>query len=97
LLNETSIRERIPEKLELILVDEFQDTSPIQLAIFSKLAKLVKHSFWVGDEKQAIYGFRGADPELMKGVVHHIDQTSRGREQLEKIVQIPPVFDSIHQ
>ena len=39
------------------------DTSPIQLAVFLKLAHLAKHVVWVGDVKQAIYGFRGDDAE----------------------------------
>ena len=55
--------------LELVVVDEFQDTSPLQLAIFQRLRALVPESRWVGDAKQAIYGFRGADPALVDGVV----------------------------
>jgi ATP-dependent helicase/nuclease subunit A len=50
---------------DLVLVDEFQDTSPIQLALFLGFARRAKRSIWVGDPKQAIYGFRGCDPELM--------------------------------
>src|SRR6185503_13415586 len=45
--------------------DEFQDTSPLQLAIFLRLADIAKRSVWVGDQKQAIFGFRGTDPALM--------------------------------
>lgn len=56
-------------KLDLVLVDEFQDTSPIQLAIFLKLAALANKSVWVGDQKQAIYGFRDADPSLMDAAI----------------------------
>ncbi|MCP3891854.1 MAG: UvrD-helicase domain-containing protein, partial [Desulfobulbaceae bacterium] len=56
-------------QLDLVLVDEFQDTSPIQLAIFLKLAALAKKSVWVGDQKQAIYGFRDADPSLMDAAI----------------------------
>ena len=63
------VRERLQEELDLLLVDEFQDTSPIQLALFLKLTALVKKSVWVGDPKQSIYAFRGADPALMAAVV----------------------------
>jgi len=42
------------------LVDEFQDTNPIQAEILSLLTRDA-HLTIVGDEKQAIYGFRGAD------------------------------------
>ncbi|MDD3813131.1 MAG: UvrD-helicase domain-containing protein [Desulfocapsaceae bacterium] len=63
------VRELLSENLDLVLVDEFQDTSPIQLAIFLKLASLAKKSVWVGDQKQAIYGFRDADPALMDAAI----------------------------
>lgn len=62
------VAEALAGDLDLLLVDEFQDTSPIQLAIFLKLAALAKKTYWVGDPKQSIYGFRGSDPELMHQV-----------------------------
>jgi exodeoxyribonuclease V beta subunit len=44
------------------LVDEFQDTDPLQLGIFTRVFGAVEHPLiFVGDPKQAIYGFRGAD------------------------------------
>jgi len=53
------------------LIDEFQDTSPIQ---WTNLTPLLENScaqggsvFVVGDTKQAIYGFRDADYHIMKG------------------------------
>lgn len=65
-------------ELDLLLVDEFQDTSPIQLAIFLKLASLAKKTYWVGDPKQSIYGFRGSDPLLM----HEVQKIVTSREIL---------------
>ena len=56
-------------EIDLLLVDEFQDTSPIQLALFLKLASFAKRVFWVGDVKQAIYGFRGSDTLLMLAIL----------------------------
>ncbi len=64
-----SVREALAAELDLIMVDEFQDTSPLQLALFVELAKLAKRSVWVGDPKQAIYGFRGTDASLIAGVL----------------------------
>jgi exodeoxyribonuclease V beta subunit len=43
-------------------VDEFQDTDPLQYRIFSSLFSQPPHLLaMIGDPKQAIYGFRGAD------------------------------------
>jgi len=54
---------RIAERFPLALVDEFQDTDPRQYAIFSRIYKGRKDSglILIGDPKQAIYKFRGAD------------------------------------
>ncbi len=67
-----AVREALAAELDLIMVDEFQDTSPLQLALFVELAKLAKRSVWVGDPKQAIYGFRGTDASLIAGVLDAI-------------------------
>jgi ATP-dependent helicase/nuclease subunit A len=69
LLKIKSVQDVLKTELDLLLVDEFQDTSPIQLEIFLQLSQLTQHSIWVGDPKQSIYGFRGADPTLMKAVI----------------------------
>ena len=57
-----------------LFVDEFQDCSPIQVKIFMALADVVKQSYWVGDTKQAIYGFRGSDTKLTKAVADAISK-----------------------
>ena len=66
------VRRRIEDQLKFLVVDEFQDTSPIQLALFAKLAALADDVLFVGDAKQAIYGFRGADPKLALDVIQHV-------------------------
>jgi len=72
-LDNQQVQEVLKDELDLLMVDEFQDTSPIQLALFLRLAKLAKQVIWVGDVKQAIYGFRGSDPELMQAILKHLD------------------------
>jgi len=52
----------IRQRYKVALVDEFQDTDSIQYDILSKLFSSDKQMlFMIGDPKQAIYGFRGAD------------------------------------
>jgi len=72
LLGQKEVTERLSSDLDLVLIDEFQDTSPIQLAIFLRLAEAVRRNVWVGDQKQAIYGFRGTDPALMDAAIAEI-------------------------
>lgn len=69
LLKHPEIAKRLSAELDLVLVDEFQDTSPLQLELFSRLGVLAKESVWVGDQKQAIFGFRGTDPALMDAAI----------------------------
>lgn len=52
-----ALRTRYPAAL----IDEFQDTDPVQYGIFSAIYGDAGTRFMVGDPKQAIYGFRGAD------------------------------------
>lgn len=63
------VQETLRQELDLLVVDEFQDTSPIQLALFLQLAACAREAIWVGDVKQAIYGFRSSDPDLIRAVV----------------------------
>ena len=61
-----ALRERILAQYPVILIDEFQDTSPLQYQIFEEIYDTQSndpHSamLLIGDPKQSIYGFRGAD------------------------------------
>jgi len=52
----------IGDKYSTALIDEFQDTDPAQYEIFRVIFDSKDHRlFFIGDPKQAIYGFRGAD------------------------------------
>lgn len=51
---------------QTILVDEFQDTDPVQYEIIKMLAEKEKNIFVVADDDQSIYSWRGANPENIK-------------------------------
>lgn len=53
------------EKFSYILIDEFQDINKVQYDVIKMLAEPKRNLFAVGDDDQAIYGFRGADSRLM--------------------------------
>jgi exodeoxyribonuclease V beta subunit len=56
-----NLAKSIRKKFKAALIDEFQDTDVIQYEIFNKLFSEDKILFLIGDPKQAIYSFRGAD------------------------------------
>ena len=64
--NGDALRRRIVAQYPVALIDEFQDTSPDQYRIFDLLYRVAENDpngglFLIGDPKQSIYGFRGAD------------------------------------
>lgn len=77
LLEDESLAVRLAEDFDLVLVDEFQDTNPLQLAIFQQLRGLSPRSRWVGDPKQAIYGFRDTDPALVDNIWQNATDAAR--------------------
>jgi ATP-dependent exoDNAse (exonuclease V) beta subunit len=96
---------RIGETIYHYLIDEFQDTSPIQWA---NLFPLIENSlsqggslFAVGDTKQAIYGFRNADYGIMKGLesnnpfssaLHRVKELKINFRSLEGVVDFSKAF-----
>jgi ATP-dependent exoDNAse (exonuclease V) beta subunit len=91
---------RLGDKIFHFLIDEFQDTSPVQ---WRNLAPLIENSlsqggsvFVVGDTKQAIYGFRNADYTIMKtfetenpfpSARHAVQELTVNYRSLQKILE----------
>ncbi|MCP9447437.1 MAG: UvrD-helicase domain-containing protein [Nitrospira sp.] len=87
LYDHPSVRERIKREYRAVLVDEFQDTDPVQYEIVLALSERLGESaarwqdlslepgklFIVGDPKQSIYAFRRADIEAFDRVVEKIE------------------------
>lgn len=87
------LRRRLAANTELLLVDEFQDTDQVQVELIKLLCdgdvaggKL----FFVGDLKQSIYRFRGADPGVFHGLRDEIPQ--RGQLPLAQNFRSQPAI-----
>jgi len=82
LLNEhPQLMTRISERYRFFLVDEFQDTNGLQRDLMMKLGlRRGANLFIVGDRKQSIYGFRGADVDVFREMTDAI-KAAGGTEQ----------------
>jgi ATP-dependent helicase/nuclease subunit A len=74
LLDHPAVLARVSERYKYFLVDEFQDTNGLQRDLLMKLA-LARGTnlFIVGDRKQSIYGFRGADVDVFTEMTEAIE------------------------
>ena len=77
LLKKGEVLEDIRSSIDYLFVDEFQDSNPVQIEIFKILSENVKQSWFVGDPKQSIYGFRGSDIELVNEFSSHFPDVEK--------------------
>jgi ATP-dependent helicase/nuclease subunit A len=87
-----------------LLLDEFQDTSLAQWRVIERLAEHTATSggtfFAVGDDKQAIYGWRGGKAELIDSLADFFDQASTPLSMLrlsESYRSSPAVLDAVNK
>lgn len=80
LLNNEEVVADIRSRYKAAFVDEFQDCSPLQVDSFVRLSELMEQSVWVGDIKQAIYGFRGTNTELIQSVIGEVERGNNGNK-----------------
>ena len=73
LLRLPAVAREYRDRFSFVFIDEYQDCSPLQNALFSALAR-PDNLFIVGDVKQSIYGFRMAEPAMF---TERIDEFSR--------------------
>ena len=67
---EPEAAKELAERYKYIMLDEYQDTNPVQKSIMDQIVAQhsdTKNIFVVGDEKQSIYGFRGSDITVILG------------------------------
>lgn len=69
------LAQQLVQDYPVALIDEFQDTDPIQYEVFSRIYEKKGILVFVGDPKQAIYAFRGADIHTYLRAAHDIDQS----------------------
>jgi ATP-dependent exoDNAse (exonuclease V) beta subunit len=62
------ILEALLSEVDCVIIDEFQDTNPVQFALLWRIAESAKLVLIVGDTKQSIMGFQGADPRLSEAL-----------------------------
>lgn len=55
------VLKKYQEKFRFMMVDEFQDTNEMQMVLIDQMVKLHRNLMVVGDDDQAIYGWRGAE------------------------------------
>lgn len=96
LISKKEVHEILKKELSYLVVDEFQDTSPLQLQLFNKLANLIPDGdnvCWVGDIKQSIYGFRGADPDLVDISLAKIGDVKKDDTLTNSYRSVPGLID----
>jgi ATP-dependent exoDNAse (exonuclease V) beta subunit len=89
------VRARVAKRFERIMVDEFQDTNPLQL----ELLELIAHEnlFTVGDEFQSIYGFRHADVQLFRDRRAELEPAGRARTLRRNFRSHPALLDALNE
>lgn len=68
LTDRPDVLDTLASRIDCLVVDEFQDTNPLQFALLWKIHEAGIPTLIVGDLKQAIMGFQGADPRLFEAL-----------------------------
>jgi len=80
------VRRELQQRFKFVLIDEFQDTDPVQTEVVLLLGEGAPGKlFVVGDPKQSIYGFRRADHR-------DVCRTRREIERKGRVLNVPPEF-----
>jgi ATP-dependent exoDNAse (exonuclease V) beta subunit len=71
LLEQPEVLSHLSRRFDCLVIDEFQDTNPLQFSLLWKLHQAGVPALIVGDLKQSIMGFQSADPRLMGSLLEH--------------------------
>jgi ATP-dependent exoDNAse (exonuclease V) beta subunit len=94
LRSEPALRAATAARFERIMVDEFQDTNPLQLEILEALER--DNLFVVGDEFQSIYGFRHADVEVFRRRRTQLEHTGAVAALAGNFRSDPAILDALN-
>jgi ATP-dependent helicase/nuclease subunit A len=99
LRDHADVRDAVRKRFRFILLDETQDIDPVQMELISLLCSDVEIEagklFAVGDQKQSIYRFRGAEVRLFRELRERVPE--RGRMQLSRNYRSqPPILDFVN-
>jgi ATP-dependent exoDNAse (exonuclease V) beta subunit len=94
LRSEPALRAATAARFERIMVDEFQDTNPLQLEILEALER--DNLFVVGDEFQSIYGFRHADVEVFRRRRAQLEHTGAVAALAGNFRSDPAILDALN-
>lgn len=100
LLREPYVAGKISEKYRYVFIDEFQDTNSDQFDLVELLINNGVKVFLVGDDKQSIYAFRGADVQNsqdMHAMIRHINSTNSEEYLDENFRSTPEVIQTINE
>ena len=75
--NHPEVAEQEQQRFEAILIDEFQDTDPVQYHIIRRLAGQHRNIFAVADDDQSIFAWRGANVENIRRYLKDFDCLDR--------------------
>lgn len=85
-LSDSRLFSSLTENIKLLMVDEFQDSDNIQIEFIAKFCKTLKCDlFVVGDEKQSIYRFRGAEHTAFKRLKELISSSAKKYIEFEMV------------
>ena len=77
LLEQPQVLKHLADRFDCLVIDEFQDTNPLQFSLLWQLHSAGVPAFIVGDPKQSIMGFQSSDARLMGSLLsQHSDQCS---------------------
>lgn len=92
LLSIPEVNRDVKSRFKFLIVDEFQDSNFLQKSIFENIAENI---YYVGDKKQSIYRFQGAEPEVFDEAIENCSQVLEFCENFRTNSELGKKIDKI--